>query len=91
MRESTIETNLKKAVKGVGGMCLKLPALHLSGAPDRLCLMPGGLAVFIELKAPKKKPRKLQLIIHKRLRALGFRVEIIDSNELIKNFINEFR
>lgn len=60
---------------------MKLPAVFESGIPDRLCLFPRGRVVFVELKAPGKKPRKLQEVMHSRLRALGFRVEVIDSKE----------
>ena len=48
---------------GVNGWCLKLPAIHNAGLPDRLCLFPGGEVVFVELKAFGKKPRKIQTLM----------------------------
>lgn len=79
MRESSIEKRLVTEVERVGGWCLKLPAIHNAGLPDRLCLFPGGEVVFVELKAFGKKPRKIQILMHQKLKALGFRVEVIDT------------
>lgn len=90
MCESPIEKRLVTEVERVGGWCLKLPAIHNAGLPDRLCLFPGGEVVFVELKAPGKKPRKIQLFIHNKLRGLGFRVEVVDTPEQIETIINEY-
>lgn len=90
MCESSIEKRLVTEVERVGGWCLKLPAIHNAGLPDRLCLFPGGEVVFVELKAPGKKPRKIQLFIHNKLRGLGFRVEVVDTPEQIETIINEY-
>lgn len=79
MCESSIEERLVTEVERVGGRCLKLPAIHNAGLPDRLCLFPGGEVVFVELKAFGKKPRKIQILMHQKLKALGFRVEVIDT------------
>lgn len=90
MCENSIEKRLVTEVERVGGWCLKLPAIHNAGLPDRLCLFPGGEVVFVELKAPGKKPRKIQLFIHNKLRGLGFRVEVVDTPEQIETIINEY-
>ena len=77
--ENSIEKRLVTEVERVGGWCLKLPAIHNAGLPDRLCLFPGGEVVFVELKAFGKKPRKIQKLVHQKLKAMGFRVEVIDT------------
>lgn len=59
--------------------------------PDRIVLLPEGKIVFIELKAPGKKPRPIQKYRIKELIALGFRVKVIDSIEGINNFIEEIK
>ena len=79
MCENSIEKRLVTEVERVGGWCLKLPAIHNAGLPDRLCLFPGGEVVFVELKAFGKKPRKIQILMHQKLKAMGFRVEVIDT------------
>lgn len=81
--ESTTEDYLRGQVKLYGGMAIKLLAGSLTGLPDRLILLPGGILFFVELKSEGKKPRKKQLSIHKRLRALGFIVLVIDKKEQV--------
>lgn len=88
--EKLIERKLVQKVNALGGMCIKLLTYQLIGLPDRMCLFPGGKIAFVELKTTGKKPRKSQEIIHNKLRALGFRVEVIDTTEGLTNFINEY-
>lgn len=89
MREKEIEERLRKVVKKSGGIALKFTSPGFAGVPDRLVLMPGGQAIFIELKAPGKKARPLQMARHEMLRRLGFPVYVIDSMEGIEVFGNE--
>lgn len=89
MREKEIEERLRKVVKKSGGIALKFMSPGFSGVPDRLVLMPGGQAIFVELKAPGKKARPLQMARHEMLRGLGFPVYVIDSMEGIEVFCNE--
>lgn len=85
--EKTLEKNLRHKVKELGGWALKLPAIHVTGLPDRLCLFPGGKVIFIEVKTTGKKPTKIQKRIHEKLRELGFRVEVVDSSETLNLII----
>lgn len=88
--EKRIERVLVEQVRLKGGMCIKLPSLHITGLPDRLCLFPGGKLVFVELKTTKQKPRKIQLIVHEQIRSRGFRVEIIDTLQGVKDLCNQY-
>jgi len=81
-RESTIEKHLVAEVKKAGGMAYKFVSPGRRSVPDRLVLLPGGRAVFVECKAPGEKPRPDQLREHERLRALGFAVVTLDSKNL---------
>lgn len=87
--EKLIERTLVKLVKINGGMCIKLLCDQLIGLPDRLCLFPGRIIVFVELKTTGQKPKRIQTFMHNKLRALGFRVEVIDSVEGVVNFIED--
>ena len=51
-REAKIETRLVNAVKRIGGIALKLEVKGHVGWPDRLCILPGGLVFFVEVKTP---------------------------------------
>jgi len=64
MREKTIEQHLVKAVKNSGGIAPKLVSPGFDGMPDRLVLLPGGKIGFVEVKAPGKEPRPLQVARH---------------------------
>ena len=79
MRESTIERHLRFRVHHAGGLCVKFIPTAYAGFPDRIVLMPRAKITFVELKAPGKKPTKLQLFVHEKLQALGFRVLVLDS------------
>ena len=81
MLEKTIERKLVNAVKAAGGMCPKFVSPGMDGMPDRLILMPGGRLAFVELKAPGKKPRPLQIYRHDQLHELGFDVFVLDRPE----------
>lgn len=90
MREASIERRLSRKVKAAGGLALKFTSPGWAGAPDRLVLLPGGKIVFVELKAPGRKPRPIQLKRHEELRALGFEVEVIDSPEGVDEFMRRY-
>ena len=91
MREKQIENKLASEVKKAGGIALKFVSPSFDGMPDRLVLLPDGHIAFVELKAPGKKPRPLQLARHRLLRSLGFQVYVIDSVEQIGGMLDEVR
>ena len=89
MRESHIERALTGLVKARGGMALKFVSPGMSGVPDRLVLIPGGLIAFVEVKAPGKQMRPLQIKRKRQLEKLGFLVYCIDSMEQIGGVLDE--
>jgi hypothetical protein len=91
IREKVIEQKLAAAVKKAGGMALKFVSPGFDGMPDRLVLLPGGRIAFVEVKAPEKKSRPLQMARHRMLRELGFRVYVIDSADQIGGMLDEIR
>lgn len=60
---------------------IKLLSTFIKGLPDRMILCKGGYVGFAEIKTTGKKPTKIQLYIHDKLRSLGFEVFIIDGIE----------
>lgn len=89
MREKEVEQQLRNEMKKHGGIALKFTSPGFDGMPDRLLLFPNGRVAFVELKAPGKKPRTLQLARHRLLRKLGFKVFVIDAKEQIGDVIDE--
>lgn len=84
--EREVERALIRAVRKAGGMCLKFVSPGWAGAPDRLCLLPGGRMFFAEVKRPGGKPRPLQQKRHDELRKLGYEVKVTDSKEECDGF-----
>lgn len=87
MLEKEIEQGLIKAVKKRGGLALKFVSVNMNGVPDRIVILPGGLFAFIELKAPGKKMRPLQLKRKKQLEMLGMKVFCIDGLDEIEEVL----
>lgn len=88
--EKTLEKKFERGVKKLGGWSFKLLSTHINGMPDRICLMPGGIVFFAEIKTTKEKPRKIQLFIHSKIRKLGFNVFVIDCSEHIKSILRSY-
>jgi hypothetical protein len=87
VRESEIETALCERVENKGGIAYKFVSPSRNGVPDRLLLYPiakehidivARYVHFVETKAPGKKPKPWQDREHKRLKKMGFIVEVLD-------------
>jgi len=91
MREAQIERALVTSVRAMGGLALKFISPGMDGVPDRLVLLPQGRMAFIELKAPGKQMRPLQVKRKRQLEALGFSSYCVDSKEQIGGVLNEIR
>ena len=89
MYERTIEKELVAKVKAMGGIAPKFTSPGFDGMPDRLVLLPRGKMAFVELKAPGRKPRALQMARHRLLRRLGFKVYVIDEINQIDSVLEE--
>ena len=89
MLEKVVERKLIATVKNMGGLAPKFVSPGLDGVPDRLVLLPHGKMAFIELKAPGKEMRPLQIRRKEQLEQLGFRVYCIDKPEQIGGILNE--
>jgi len=88
MREYVVENEFVKAVRAAGGVAYKLTSQTANGLPDRLVLFFPAKTVFVELKAPGKMLRPLQIKRKHQLNALGFPVLCIDRFSQIKPCID---
>ena len=89
MEEKRIEQKLVKMTSQSGGVALKFISPGCAGVPDRLVLMPGGKAAFVEVKVPGRKPRPLQIRRISQLRRLGFQVFVLDGTEQIEEVLKK--
>ena len=91
MREYVVENEFVKAVRKAGGVAYKLTSQTANGLPDRLVLFFPAKTVFVELKAPGKMLRPLQVKRKYQLNALGFPVLCIDRVQQIKPAIEAIK
>ena len=88
MRERDIEAYLVTRCRNVGVLCYKWASPGRVGVPDRICVFPDGRVVFVELKAPGRKPTTRQEREIARLREYGQKVVVIDSIELVERLFS---
>lgn len=90
MRESKIETYLRKQVEGAGGMILKFKSPGHVGVPDRIVIWrttQRPRVHFVETKATSKTPRSSQEREHARLRSYDVPVFVIDSLAMVDAYV----
>lgn len=87
MRENRVERTLRVEVKARGGWAIKLLP-SVSGLPDRMVLLPGGRIYFVELKSPTGTVAPHQTVIHRRLRTLGFVVEVLSHPDAVRSWVS---
>ena len=91
MREKEIENDLIYKTKKRGGIALKFTSPGYDGVPDRLVLLPNSKMGFVEVKAPGKKPRALQIARMQMLRSLGFKAYVLDDKKDTEVILNEIQ
>lgn len=87
MRETDIEGYLREQVELNGGMCEKHVSPGRRGVPDRICSWRFGFKDWVETKRPTKGAEPHQKRDHKRRNELGSSVFIINSKDLVHDYI----
>ena len=91
MRESTVEHRLVTETKKRGGIALKFVSPGIDGVPDRLVLLPHGKFAFVEVKAPGRTLRPLQVRRIGQLRELGYLAYCLAHPEQIGGILDEIQ
>lgn len=87
--EKYIEGALCRRVKELDGKCIKLTGYK--GIPDRLVLLPGGIAFFVELKSDKGELAEAQTVWRVTLNALGFNVYTCRSRAELNAVLRRYK
>jgi len=77
-RESKKSREIMRALEAEGAFCFKIHggASMMAGLPDIICCHRGRFYGF-ETKMPGGKPSKIQLFIHRKIRAAGGICEVV--------------
>ena len=87
MKESELELRLVRGVSRLGGRAYKFVSPGNVGVPDRLVILPGGIVLFAELKAPGGRLSKMQLYQISQLRQLGAVVQEVRGEAGVQSFL----
>jgi hypothetical protein len=91
MKESKIEEAVcQYAVSEYSAEVRKLHYVGRKGAPDRMIFFPSGRVLFIEFKAPGKKPRPDQVREIDRLRRSFVAADIVDNVDQGKLLVDRY-
>jgi hypothetical protein len=85
--EGRIESYLISQSEKYGILCYKFVSPGNKGVPDRI-LIGKGKTVFVETKAPKEVPRKLQEYVIKKMKKAGATVYVADTKEAVDAILN---
>lgn len=91
IKEKDIETYLCSCINRLGGVPYKFTSPARRSVPDRLCVMPSGISVFVECKRPGKKLSQAQTREAARLKALGQWVTWVDSKDAVDGLMIQIK
>lgn len=85
--ENKIERYLQDQCAKRDWLCYKFASPSNAGVPDRI-VIGAGQVIFVELKRPGGKPRKLQKLVHARMRARGATVCVCDTQDSVDELLD---
>ena len=91
MRESEIEKILVDEIRKMGGRAFKWVSPGNDGVPDRIVVLPGYPAIFVEMKTVTGKLTSLQRIQIDRLQKMGQDVRVLYGEKETWTFLEECR
>lgn len=85
--EKDVEKYLAEQVDAAGGLCRKYVSPGVRGVPDRICIMPGGKTIYVELKSEGEEPTPHQVREHQRMELRHHQVYIIDTKAKVEELL----
>lgn len=86
MKEREVEKMLVDGIRKLGGRAFKWVSPGNDGVPDRIVVLPGLPAIFVELKTITGRLTSLQRVQLKRLKDLGQTVMVLYGEKEIKMY-----
>ena len=91
MRESEIEKILVDEIRKMGGRAFKWVSPGNDGVPDRIVVLPGYPAIFVEMKTVTGKLTSLQRVQIERLQKMGQDVRVLYGEKETQTFLEACR
>lgn len=91
MRERDIEQRLVREIRKMGGEAFKWTSPGNDGVPDRIVMLPGGILIFVELKADNGRLSSVQKVQIRRIQRLGQDVEVVQGMDGLEEFLQRVR
>ena len=88
IRENKVEKYLDQRVRGLDGLTRKWVSPGVDGVPDRICLLPGGIIYFVEVKTITGSISETQKREQKRISDTGAFVRTVFGEEEVDQLIN---
>jgi hypothetical protein len=89
MKEREVEKMLVDGIRKLGGRAFKWVSPGNDGVPDRIVVLPGLPAIFVELKTITGRLTSLQRVQLKRLKDLGQTVMVLYGEKEVTEFLKE--
>ena len=89
--EKTVEQYLTKEIAKLGGTAYKFNSEQRRAVPDRLCVLPGRVTIFVEVKKPGKEPTPAQQREIDRLREKSHLATWVSTKEEVDYLINRIK
>lgn len=90
--EKDTEKYLRDEIRKIGGAAYKFVSPGNTGVPDRIVCLPGGRAVFVELKSEGKHSTVIQKRQQSKLKTLGFTVYAdVDTKAKVEDLVRKFK
>jgi len=89
--EKVTEKYLCQQVAKLGGIAYKFTSPSRRNVPDRICILPKGIIVFVELKSEPKKPTPAQEREMLRLQQLGCFIDWANTKAMVNEIIQRMK
>lgn len=86
--ENEIEAYLLESCRSAGWLCWKFTSPGRAGVPDRVVITPR-TTVFVEVKRPGGRLRRLQQAIRTKMLRAGAAVHVVDNRSAVDALVTE--
>ena len=87
--EKKVERHLVNCIKLIGGEAYKFTSPARRFVPDRVCVMPQGILIFVEVKGSNGRLSSGQVRELDRLHAKGHACFVVESKEDVNTLVNK--